>query len=159
MKKGYTLIELVISVGISLMIFGMVLEIFVVYKKLYVKDVKSNKQNIYLKGANLFIEAKLEEGTRIKLLNNNVQNIIEHKISIVNEGERKINTIRLDNRGNLIIVYEAYTSSENNSYYLGENIILRDIELFEVNINRNVMYVTIKCKDGEKIERCLGIRR
>lgn len=159
MKKGYTLLEVVISIGISLMIFSLVLNIFGLYHVLYKKSVSSGRQKIYLNEVSIFVEAKLEEGTRIKFLDNSKECFTDNKIKFVDIEKKRIDVMELDNVGNLIITYYEYINSEDNLHKLGENIVLRNIELFQVDIRGGVMYLTVKNRKGEKIEKCLGIRR
>lgn len=145
MKKGFTLIEILVAIALICMITCMESDIFLNSNKIYKKDIKENKYFYYSSEALMFIENEINDHT-------------DHVETVTN----KINIYKTDGRKNVIAFKE--TESKISIFYYdkgiskGNNNIVTGVESFSAEQMGGVVFVSITTIDGKKTERCLKIR-
>lgn len=144
MKKGVTLMELVVSIGAAAVLFSMLVIELLNYNSVRVSGVKSSRDYFYCMEALMFIEHEIDTA-KSAAVNNNV---IE--LYYLDETVKKI--IRLNFEGKVVIVH-----IENDKIKTSNNIVT-GIGEFEAVMKGNTVYLTVKRKDGERYEKCVGIK-
>ncbi len=145
MKKGFTLIEILVVIMLIGMITCMESDIFLSSNKIYKKDIKENKYFYYSSEALMFIENEINDHT-------------DHVEVVTN----KINIYKTDGRKNVIAFNEA-EKKISILYYdkgisKGNNNIVNGVTSFSAEQKGSVVFVSITTIDGKKTERCLKIR-
>lgn len=146
MKKGFTLIEILITISIVSVMSLLGIKNLVAYLNLYKKESRHTLEEFYVNQAFIFIEEQFDENQYIELFTNN-QNKNEIKIT----SNDISNYIKL--KGNKLVI--AYY--ESDSIYT--NNIMYDVKNFTVEAVNNIMYVKIMTKYGKEYERCFAIRK
>ncbi|OFI07579.1 hypothetical protein CLOACE_01830 [Clostridium acetireducens DSM 10703] len=144
MKKGITIIELLITIGISSMLLIMIMLIFSKTINNYSINMNYRKENFYINEAFIFIESKIEFYQDVEIVNN--------KIKLIKKDNETSDWIRMTKNGNIIISYDRCSSINSNN-------IVKNIEEFKVSKKENIMYISIKSKKGILYERCFGIKK
>lgn len=143
MKKGFTLIEILIALAIASIVTALVSTLYLKYNLLYNQNTKYNRDYFYSTEALMFIQNEIRNSKSISINNN----IIEVKYP---DGITK-KYIKYNGAGSLIIVHTE------NDINLAVNNILRNINNFTVIKKSNTIYVSISINGGEEYERCFGI--
>lgn len=152
-KRGISLIEVLIAIGVISTLFCMILNITAKCNSIFFQCIKNNKENYYVYEAFNFISNRLDSSNNIDIENNIISINLTHN-SINEESLVNKNIIKFDsNQKELIVLY--YKDND----YKKTNVILKNASNFEVLQKDSVVYITIYTKDGRKFERCLGIRR
>ncbi|WP_027624691.1 prepilin-type N-terminal cleavage/methylation domain-containing protein [Clostridium lundense] len=146
MKKGFSLIEILISISIISIISLAGIRSLIIYLNLYRKESNHIMEEFYVDQAFIFIEQQLDAAESIDIFKNN-KDVNEIKVN----NKDKSNYIKLKN-GKLVISY-----NKSNSKY--SNTIMYDVKSFLVEGVCNTVYVKIKTKYGREYERCFGIRK
>ncbi|GAA0723832.1 hypothetical protein GCM10008905_16930 [Clostridium malenominatum] len=145
MKKGFTLIELIISIGIVSIIFITVGKNLVLQLSNYKYSISNHKEELYIDQAFLFIEGKIKEGDNIKVLKTSNSDEIE---------------ITTRDRSDYIKLYkDKIIISYGKSSYATINNILIGVKGFVVTEVENTIYIKIILSDRKEYERCFGIRK
>lgn len=145
MKKGFTIIELLVSmVLICLMTFS-IITMALKFDGKYKKEVLSSREDFYIREALLYIEEQIENDTQYVVAQNDT-------IELVRTDGIHTDFISKSNANKLVIIYKQYNS------YLSTNDIMKGVSDFQVNVNNKIIIITIKGENGEVFERCLGIR-
>lgn len=143
-RQGFTLVEVVVALGISSIIIASTASIFLRFTSEFKdKTIKDREMN-YINEALAFIEHELNDNNSSVVLENNILNMYK------SDGIH-MNRINLNNSGNLFIFYFSYGNLESS------NPIMNDIMTFKLEKRNNIFYVSIISKNGEKGERCIGI--
>lgn len=145
MKKGFTLIELILVIALISIIVSMEFDIFFYSNKNYKKDVKEDKYYFYSTEALMFIQSEINENT-----------------DYVQVAANKINIYKIDGKKNVI----AFKDTENKIgiYYYengkskGNNNIVSGIKDFTADQKDSVAFIAITTINGKKLERCFKIR-
>jgi len=151
LKKGFTLIELIISLAIVFMIILIEIQIF--SKEVYTfKDfIKSNRNEVYSKEALRFIEGEIND------FNNKTIKVYDDKILFekYNGDKNTLKLYKMTNGNNKIVIsyYKALTSK------ITTNTVVDDIKDLNISYKANLMYLSIYTLNGEKYERCLGSKK
>lgn len=149
MKKGHTLIELVITMSIISTLFIFQTDILTRVTKNYKKIIFEDREESYCREALRFIEKEIHD-----IKNKNIK--IEENTLILKKITGDKNTIKLIRRSNgkskIIIIYDKTTNNRKDS-----NVIIENINDCRIRKNRNIIFVSIKSKEGRKYERCFGI--
>ena len=151
MKKGFTLIELIISLAIVFMIILIEIQIF--SKEVYTfKDfIKSNRNEVYSKEALRFIEGEIND------FNNKTIKVYDDKILFekYNGDKNTLKLYKMTNGNNKIVIsyYKALTSK------ITTNTVVDDIKDLNISYKTNLVYLSIYTLTGEKYERCLGSKK
>lgn len=146
MKKGFSLIEILICISIISIISLAGIKSLIIYLNLYRKESNYIMEEFYVDQAFIFIEQQLDGAESIYIFKND-KYINEIKVN----NREKTNYIKLKN-GKLIISYD-----KSNSKY--SNTIMYGVKSFLVENFCNTMYVKITTKHGKEYERCFGIRK
>lgn len=145
MKKGFTLIELIISIGIVSIIFIAVGKNLVLQLSNYKDSISNHKEELYIEQAFLFIEGKIKEGDNIKVLKTSNSDEIE---------------ITTRDRSDYIKLYkDKIIISYGKSSYATINNILIGVKGFVVTEVENTIYIKIILSDRKEYERCFGIKK
>jgi len=147
-SKGITLIELIVSIGITTTIISMILPTFLKFNFLYNKLIISDRNYSYV------IEAMLDIQNQITLNTLNV-NINENKI-VINKLDKTVKKIYfvplVGNLGNVCV--STYKLEDG----IHKDIMLADIRSFNVAVKGNLIYLKIITSDGKSFERCLYLK-
>lgn len=144
MKKGVTLIELIISIGMASLLLSFLVLQLLNYNSIGVKEAKDNRDYFYCMEALMFIEYETDKAKSVSINDD----VIELKY--VDQNINKI--IRLNTGGKIVI-----THKEGNEIKASNNIIT-DIAGFQAFQKGNTVYISITRKNGDKYERCIGIK-
>jgi hypothetical protein len=145
MKKGVTLVELIISIGAATLLLSILVIELLNYNSLRISQVKSNRDYFYCMEALMFIEHEIDTAKSAAVNNN----IIE--LYYLDETIKK--TIRLNFEGKIILVH-----IENDKIKTSNNIVT-GIEEFEAVQRGSTVYLSVRRRDGERYEKCLGIKQ
>ncbi|SUY47201.1 prepilin-type N-terminal cleavage/methylation domain-containing protein [Clostridium putrefaciens] len=145
-KKGFTILEFIISFAISMTIASILFILILMCIKDNQKDNKDYVNCIYLKQAVDIIERELDKGRYTVQIKNN--SIILKEIKKDNPIEKEITKTK-ENRVVSIIKI-------NNSVQTSNNII-KNVKEFYVEQKGDLIFIKIVLMEGEIIERCLPI--
>lgn len=143
MKKGYTLIEIVLALGLCSLVAVSMISLLLRYNSNYNLQVKKTENHFYAEEALSYIENILKNCKNVSVINNHIE------ISYENTNINKV--IGLNDSGDIFITHLEYgvNSSTNN--------ILNNISSFNVFLKENTIYLSITMSYGERYERCIGI--
>jgi CRISPR/Cas system-associated exonuclease Cas4 (RecB family) len=144
MKKGVTLIELVVSIGAAVALLSIIVIELLNYNSIRVSGVKSSRDYFYCMEALMFMEHEIDTAKSTGVNNN----VIE--LNYLDETIKKI--IRLNFEGKVVLVH-----IENDKIITSNNIVT-GIEEFQAVMKGNTVYLAVKRKDGERYEKCVGIK-
>lgn len=153
MKKGFTLIELVVTIGIVSMLICLELTIFSSFLLSYKRNIKNDRESFYIRDGLSFIECKAANNEGILISNNQMQ-IIKTEYSKDNDKSKDIKytyAIYLNIKGEIMISY-----NEKNTP-LGVNVITSGVKTFNVDINKQILYIHIVSNRGAVFDKCIGI--
>ncbi len=143
-KKGFTLIELMLVVSIIGMITSIQIVIMGRYMKIHRQEINSSRESFYINEAFIIIQHEIDDGKYIKIKNNNVIVIRSYK--------ERFDYIKKDKDSDIIISYGSeYVSTSNN--------ILKNIKDFKVEKDGQILYVSIETKKGNVYRRCFPLER
>lgn len=140
MKKGFTLIELIISLSLMLIVASAELTTMEKYMNIYKKTYSLNKEFIYVNEALFFIENEIDESQYVRIEDN--------RIILGRKNISREDCIELNNNKNIVI---RYGNSNNN------NNVVKGVKDFFIEKYGNVIYITIVGEKGKRYERCFGI--
>jgi prepilin-type N-terminal cleavage/methylation domain-containing protein len=143
MKKGFTIIELIIAIGAAGVIATVMVSMLLTYNSSYIKKSKEHRDYFYSMEALLFIQNEVQSAKGVSVDNN----IIE--LYYLDGTIKKI--IKLNNHDNI-----AITHMKNNAVEASNNIVTV-ISCFEVQQKNNLIYISITRKNGGKYEKCISI--
>lgn len=145
MRKGFTIIELMIVLAITSLIALAMISMLLKYNSSYITSSKEQRDYFYSMEALMFIQDELSNAKSVSSENN----IIELKY--FDEAVRKLIKLNSDNK--VIIVH-----LKNNAVQTSNNIVT-DISSFEAYQKNNLIYVSISRRNGEKYEKCISIKK
>lgn len=143
MKKGFTLIETLISAALIGTIIAYEAMIFGKYIIIHKKIINQQETERYVEEAFGFIENELENCSNIR--------ITENTLILVSSEDANEESIKLKVENSLVIEY-LYNSGK---YY---NVIANYIKDFGVFIHGKVLYLSLTDTNGKKYERCYGLK-
>lgn len=150
MKKGFTLLELIIALSIASILITIETNILSSQSISYEKFISKDRESSYCMEALRFIEGEINALDNKKIL------ISDHEITILKNNDDK-NTIKgvkqPDGKLKVVMVYDTVNSSKNTSV-----AIVEDVEEFNIVEKKNTIFVSICTDGGKKYERCFGIR-
>lgn len=142
MKKGMTLIEVVVSISLILMLTVLLGDFFIRENRNYNFFKRKHREEITLKESLEFM--KQEISTEMKSLKINSNSIImgckDNKVKIIEKQSKRL----------VIITQNTYGEK-------GVNTILKNVEYFKVLRKRENLYISVGLIGGEKLERCIQI--
>lgn len=143
MKKGFTLLELLIALAIASIVIALASNLYLKYNSLYMQNSKYNRDYFYSTEALMFIEDQIRNSKSVSINNNIIE--VKYPDGIVKK------YIKYNGSGSLIIVHTE------NDITLAVNNILTNVNNFTVIQKNSAIYVSITINGGEKYERCFGI--
>lgn len=151
MKKGFTLIELIISLAIIFMVILIEIQIFSQEVYTFKEFIKSNRNEVYSREALRFIEGEINDS------NNKIIKVYNDKILFekTNGDKDTLKLYKQTNGNNKIVIsyYKALTSKTTT------NTVLDDIKDLNISFKVNLVYLSVYTLSGEKYERCFGSRK
>lgn len=150
MKKGFTLIEIVVTIGIISMLICLELSIISSFILSYKTNVKRDKENFYIRDGLSFIEYKAANNESISILNNN-QIQIKKVEYLANRAIKYIYEIYLSNKGEIMIGYNE------DGIDHGKNVITGSVKEFKIEVYGQILYIHIVSNGGTVFEKCIGI--
>lgn len=144
MKRGYTLLELVISLGLCGLIVTAMLPILLRYNSTYKSETLKSQDHFYAEEALMFIDKTISECKHVSVSGNYIE------LSYENTNIKKY--IGLNGSGDIVITHVEFgvNSTPNN--------ILNNISGYSVLQKESTIYVSITVSSGERYERCIGIK-
>jgi len=143
-KKGFTLMEIVIVMGLAFLMLGAVGSILVSYVKSYKNSILQNNGVNYLNSSIFMIDTEVNEFARNVVTAGN-------KITIDCFRGNSPKIIKCVN-GNLIV---STKSSEDGKYH--PNTIMSEVKEFVAMKTGKILYIKIVWHNGQSIERFLAI--
>lgn len=148
-KKGLSLIEVVLALGIFSIFASSVVQLFISTTVEFKDELNAVKDNFYVNEVFRFIEIELTYEAKAVEAVDNI--LIVKKFDYINPDQQPVNYIKLEG-GNLIIKYYKYGSVS------GTNNIIRNVEEFKVSKRDKYIYIALKVKEGILVERCLVVK-
>ena len=150
MKKGYGLIEVLVTLFIISIL--MVIEVDLVTKESirYKRNIALDREECYCNGALHFVENEIND-----IKNKGV--IIEDNNIVLKKENGDNYTIKSEeNNGKykLVILYDQVIHSNIN-----KNIIVEDLKSVKIKRNKNVVYIYLESLQGKKFYRCIGLNQ
>lgn len=148
MKKGFTMIELIISLFLIFVLMNSIMNMFFINMKSFNTFISKDRNEVYAKEALRFIETEIKDKTNEKI---QVQN---GEISIT-KNDKKINIIKktkFDNKYKIQIVYYKSVNSKENTVDICDGI--KDFQALRY---KNTIFMTIETVNGDKVKKCIGI--
>jgi type II secretory pathway pseudopilin PulG len=146
MKKGYTIIEVIIVLGFAGVIATLMVSLMLTYSSSYIESSKKHLDYSYSMEALFFIQNSVKDVGKVKNVSVD-DNIIN--INYVDETIKK--QIKLKANGNLVIV------DLKNNVVTASNNVITGISYFQAHQKNNLIYVTLTRKNGETYEKCISI--
>ncbi|MFL0246711.1 prepilin-type N-terminal cleavage/methylation domain-containing protein [Candidatus Clostridium stratigraminis] len=143
MKKGLTLLELLIALAIASIVSALVASFYLKYNLLYNESSNYNRNYFYTSEALMFIENEIRNSKSVSTSNNIIE--VKYPDGITRK------TIKYNSAGGLTIAHYK------NDIYLATNNILTNVNNFSVFQKNSTIYVSITINGGERYERCFGI--
>lgn len=150
-KKGFTLIELVLMVSIIGMITSVQAVVMFKYMKIYRQEINSSRESFYMEEAFTIIQNEINDGEYVKIKNNNVI-VIKVKPDKKGSNNEKLEYIRTDRDSDIIVSY-------GSEYHSRTDNILKNVKNFKVEKDRQVLCVSIESKKGNVYKRCFPLER
>ncbi|AKN34011.1 hypothetical protein Ccar_25525 [Clostridium carboxidivorans P7] len=144
-KKGFTLIELMLVVSIIGIITSVQAVVMLKYMKIHRQEINSIREAFYINEAFTIIQHEIDNEGYVKIKNNNV-------IVITRKNGGGFNYIRTNRNSDIIVSYYS-------EYYSTTNNILKNVKNFKVEKDRHVLYVSIETKKGNVYRRCFPLKR
>lgn len=156
-KKGVSLLEIIIVMGLSMSIFLLINYEIVQFCKGFNNTLLQTSQHFYIYEAFRFIDIELKENVKEVAISENL-------LSLIKYNKRA--------KGNQSIVYSNidFESTTINSIGLsGEELkinystsavpvtLLKDVEYFHLEKCKNKLYITIKMKKGTQVKKCFDL--
>lgn len=149
-KKGYTLIEVIVAIAISIIAMTIGTTLIITTYKAYINITEENIKADSIDNALLTID-RLLTGYMIMNIEPNIYNneikiiyLIDHKETIIKSKIVKYNNSKL--------LVETYSGSGGKA---GVNTILKDVKDFDVIKKENLYYYKITLNTGDEIIQCI----
>lgn len=146
-KIGISILEIIVSIGISLLIISMLVPMYFSLNNSYKTSIIKDREYFYLKEAFAYIENEITQNTISAEFSSN-------KISLKkNDATEKQILASAESFNTKTIRVNYY----KNNVLQASNIILRNIKDLNVVVKNNLLYVTIILPDDRYQERCLPL--
>ena len=149
-KKGFLLIEVVISAAFTVIILFMLFNVFLSQLDIYNVEKENINNSIDIQECFNFIEHKLDKIREVQVINNEIIIIDYEENKNKNINNRKI--IKLSGNS-LVIRYEYKDNYVNEWWHKCTNVIIKPIQQFIVAKEGNIIYATIIDNKGRKWKR------
>ena len=140
MKRGSTLIEIIIYLGLSSMVLILAFNMLLPISKFYNKRKNQNIIENEILNASLYIENLLRDKTALEVA------VLNGKLEIIEDGNR-------------IIIYESKNNLRVNFFAESRtDLLANNIEAFKTTQKENLIYFKIISKKGYEVKRCLNLK-
>lgn len=143
-KKGFTLIELIIVTALIGIIASTQVMIISKYMRVHREEINESREYFYVNEAFMIIENQINNSKYVEICSN--------KITIKRYDGKGYDYIRKDQDSDIIISYGAVYSPTTNN-------ILKNVKEFKAEEKGRVAYITIETRKGKVYKRCLGLER
>lgn len=150
-KKGYTLIELIISMTLGIIIMASIVTVFCTSKKFFNVENKRELDTVTLQEAIYFIEKEIDMNTEYLQVNSN-----NNEIKLYMKKKPVVKTIKLINN-NLYMLNGTNNSEPNENSY--KNYIMKGIKKFNVDKIGNLLYINLETELGGTLKKCYFLRK
>lgn len=151
MRKGVTLLEVIIAVCIGSIVILMEISLFLNSIKNYKESVVKDREGVYSKEALRFIESEIVD-VKNKTIGVDKDKLILRKFSGDKHTIKAVKSSK--GKSKIVIEYDKITSTINTT-----DTILEGIKDFKVKGDENLVYILIYTTNGEVYQRCLGSRK
>ncbi|GAA0780396.1 prepilin-type N-terminal cleavage/methylation domain-containing protein [Hathewaya limosa] len=143
MKKGFTLIEVLISATLVLLSITMVNSLFIKQIKGYnTYLIRHNQERRVDEGIN-FIQMELRRSDgKIKVKNDTIN------MDCSNQKKKTIKKYK-----SKLVIYTGYTYKKGSTY----NVLIDDIKDFHVGIKNGIYYLNVVMKGNKEYKKCIII--
>jgi prepilin-type N-terminal cleavage/methylation domain-containing protein len=145
MKKGFTLLEIIVAIGMSSIIITILTSMILNYNLKFKKETLDMQNYFYIHEAFLFIEQEFNKSKNIKTYDNKIE------LNYIDEFNKKIIQFNGKNKIEIIDVYK------NNIKAV--NIITSNIKSLSITQKENIIYIIMIDVNGVKYEKCFGIKK
>ncbi|MDF2883931.1 MAG: hypothetical protein K0R54_4496 [Clostridiaceae bacterium] len=145
MKRGFTIIEILISMALLSMLLIAEFKVMEKYLVLYNEESKQSRSEFYSDEAVEFIDEQITQCKTISCDNNKIKFNYGDPL---NNNWIKLNPVA----GYLAIYYDSEFSSINN-------VILRGVSDFRVQTVNKVIYITIILSNNREVKRCISTEK
>ncbi|WP_052246053.1 prepilin-type N-terminal cleavage/methylation domain-containing protein [Clostridium tyrobutyricum] len=142
-KKGFTVIEILITISIISIITTVETKAILKYMKLNSMEISSSREKFYIDEAFMIIENQIDSAKYIEIKDN--------MIALNRYDNRGWDYIK--NKNSTLVLSYGYTN------YYTNNRILKHISDFKITQMENVCYMQIKTEKGNVYKKCFGIER
>jgi prepilin-type N-terminal cleavage/methylation domain-containing protein len=156
--KGFTLLELVVAIGISFILLSAVTVQINHSSDKFKKDIIDTSQHFYINETFRFLEAQLNDSVKKIQTDNNVLTLIKYKRQ--ESGDKVVFYSELDFT-NVDLYKIKLNGSQLELQYGSSNIpvaLLLDVEDFKLCKTSNKIFISIKMIGGDYIERCFDLK-
>lgn len=149
MKKGFTIIEVIVAMGIGITILLIDINMLSTQAIKYKKFIKADREESYCREALRFIEGE------VYALDNKSVKVNEDTLIIkkLNGDENIIKALKNYNGKFKIVI--TYNKVKNISKVT--DTIIEDVAAFKITLKENLIFISINTLEGENYERCFGI--
>ena len=144
-KKGFTLIEIIIVMALVFLMLGVIDGMIISYVKTFKSSVVQNSGFNYLSEAIVIIEKEVNFLAKDVITEGNI-------IKINNTNENDIKYIKCIN-SNLYVLYGTIHKLPNNNSY--KALIVDNVKDFVAIKSGKNIYIKIIWYNGQSVERCL----
>lgn len=146
-KRGFTLIEIVIVMSLVFLLVGVVESMFTSYLKSYKNTILENKGFNYLNESIPIIEKEVNEAASIVKTEGNI-------IKINYSDGVTLNYIKCINSNIYILYGSKYSIPVDSSY---KTLIIDGVKDFVATKSGRTLYIKVSTYNGQIIERCIAI--
>jgi hypothetical protein len=156
-KRGVSLLEVIIAIGISMSILLFINYEIVQCCKSFNNTLLQTSQHFYINEAFRFIEVELKENVKEVIISENLLTLIKYNkrskgnqslvYSDIDFVNTTINLISLSNE-ELKIKYSTSATTVT---------LLKDVEYFHLEKYKNKLYITIRMKKGTQVNKCFDL--
>lgn len=143
MKKGFTVLEIIIATGLSAILIIWISYVFLMYNSYYKTSTEKYRETIYCTEALMFIEDEINNSNNVTVTNNTVE---------LTEAEGNNKNYIYQKNNSIVIAYKV------NDDIKAVNKVINNIKDFYVIQKEKTIYVTLINNNGVKYERCFGVR-
>lgn len=156
--KGFTLIEIVVAIGIAFLLLSMVILQINHSRDRFKTDVFETSEHFYVSETFRFLEMQLNNNVKKIQTENNILTLVKYKKK--EKGETVVFYSELDFT-NVDLYKIRLNGTQLELEYGSSNIpvaLLLNVEDFLVKVISNKIYISIKMKGGEYSERCFDLK-
>lgn len=148
MKKGFSLVELLIAMSIITIFITVESTTFFKSISSYKNLIVDMQSEFYINEALMFIEHEIKSNTQQIAVHDN-------KIDLYRTEQSCIDSIFFRTQNGKPSIVISYTQS---GWFLGVNNIINNVKDFKVQYHPYTVFLTITALNGKKYERCFFVK-